>query len=84
MALASRTIASLAVTTTFSRVFWVEPEVEQRVVMLASHHHNVSASSAVTTAWSTTGNELFAPERETAVAAIASLYRNYSFVDKHK
>jgi hypothetical protein len=67
----------------FSFMFGVEPEVQKRVVVRARNENDVAAASAVTAAWAASGYELFAPERQTAITAVAGFYGNEGFVYKH-
>ena len=56
--------------------------MEQGVVMLRGDHLHVAAAAAVAAAGSAARNELLAPERKTAVAAVSSFDGNDDFVYK--
>jgi hypothetical protein len=83
MSFPSSPIAAFAVAAALRCMFRVETEVEESVMVLARDHDDVTAAAAVATAGTAPGYKLFTPERETAVAAIASFYQNCSFVDEH-
>ena len=51
--------------------------------MLAGDHDDVAAASAVAAAGAAARDELLAPERKTAVAAVAGFHVNSYFIDKH-
>ena len=58
--------------------------MQQRVVVLAGDQDDVAAAAAVAAARSAARDKLLAPERQTAVAAVAGFDRNDDFVDKHE
>ena len=81
--LATSSVRAFAVPAPFGLVFRIEPEMQQRVVVLACYHHYVSAPSAVAAARPPARNVFLTTERETAVAAIACFNLNDYFVDEH-
>ena len=70
----SRSIAAFTMPAAFSRVFRVEPEMQQRVVVLARDQDNIAPVATVATAWTAARDVLFAAKCETTVAAVASFY----------
>ena len=76
----ARLVAALAVTAALGLVFGIETEMEQRVVVLARDHHHVTAAPAVAAARTAARDKLLAPERKTAVAAVAGFDGNDDFV----
>ena len=83
LSVATGPVAAFSVTAALGLVLRVEAEVEQRVVMLAGHEYHVAAAPAVAAAGTAPGNELLAPERKTAVAAVAGFDLDFNFVDEH-
>ena len=83
VAFAPGAIAAFAVTSAFGLVLGVETEMEEGVVMLARDEDDVAAAAAVAAAGAAAGNELLAPERKNAVAAVAGLHVDSYFVDEH-
>ena len=82
-AFAALAIAAFAVTAALGFMFGIEAEMQQRVVVLAGDQDHVAAVAAVAAAGTAAGNEFLAPERKTAVAAVAGFDGDYDFVDKH-
>ena len=64
-------------------VFGIEAKMHQRVVPLAGFHDNVAALAPIAAGRAATRNKLLPPKSETAVAAVAGLYANCGFIDKH-
>ena len=77
-------IAAFAVTSALGFVFGIEAEVKQRVVVLAGDHDHVAAVAAVAAAGAAARNELLAPERKAAVAAVAGFDVDVDFIDKQR
>ncbi len=65
------------------RVFRIEAEMQQRVVMRAGDHGDVAAAPAIAAARSPARHILLAPERQTAVAAIPGLYADSYLIYEH-
>jgi hypothetical protein len=61
-------------------VLGIESKVEQGIVVRSRHHHHIAAASAIATAGSAARNELLAPERKDAVAAVSSFDGNDDFI----
>jgi hypothetical protein len=76
-------IAAFAVAPPLCGMFRVKAEVEQRIIVIARHHGHAATAAAVTAAGTAARHELFTPERQTAVAAVAGLYFDSYFIDKH-
>src|SRR5258708_28905942 len=83
-ALVSGAIAAFPVPAALRFVFGVETVAEQRVGVLARHHSDVAAAAAIAAAGTAARDILLAPERQTAVAAVARLYVDFGFVDEHR
>jgi hypothetical protein len=64
-------------------VFGIEAEVHQRIVALAGLHPHIAPVAPVSARRAAPRNEFLPPERHTAVAAVACLYPNFGFVNKH-
>ena len=65
-------------------VFGVEAELQQGVGVLAAHQDDVAAAAAIAAAGAAARDVLLPAEGEAAVAAVAGLYENSDFVDKHR
>ena len=76
-------IGAFAVASALCGVFRVEAEMHQRVVALAGFHDDVAATAAVAARRAAARDILLAPECEASVAAVASLYTNFGFIDEH-
>src|SRR5579875_3126304 len=61
----------------------VEAEVDEGVVGERGAHEDVAAVPAVSAGRAAAGDELFAPERHGAVAAVAGFDSDSGFVDEH-
>lgn len=83
LAVATGPITPFAVASSFSRVFWIESEVQQRIAVLARKEDYVATSATIASAGSSTRNELFAPERETSIPAVAGFDGDDDLVDEH-
>jgi hypothetical protein len=77
-------ITALAVASPLSLVFWVEPEMQQSVVVNAGKQHNIPAPAAIAATGSAARDELLSAKRETTVPAIAGFDANNDFVNEHK
>ena len=64
-------------------VLRVEAEMDQGIVAQRGRHKDVAAMAAVTARGTALGDELFATERHTAVAAVSGLDSNSCFINKH-
>jgi hypothetical protein len=71
------------VTATLCFVFRVEAEVHERIVAFAGFHDDVATASTIPSRRTAAGNELLATKRNTAVAAVTSLYADLCLIDKH-
>ena len=77
-------IGAEAVAAALGLPLWVEAEVDQGVVGEGAGHEDVAAVAAVAAGGASAGDELFAPEGHAAIAAVASLYSNSCFINKHR
>src|SRR5208282_4651798 len=82
-ALAPGPVGTFAVASALRLVLGVEAEVDEGVVALAGFHDDVAAAAAVAARGPAARDELLAAEGEASVAAVASLYADIGFVDKH-
>jgi hypothetical protein len=82
-AVAPRSIRAFAMTAALCFVFWIESEVNERIVFLARFHDHIAATSAVAARWTTAGNELRSQEGSDAVATSTSCYADFRFIYKH-
>ncbi len=64
-------------------VLGVEAEVDEGIVAQGRGHENVAAVAAVAAGGAATGDELLAAEGHAAIAAVAGLDSDSSFIDKH-
>jgi len=62
----------------------IEAEVDQGVVGEGAGHEDVAAVAAVAAGGASAGDELFSSEGHAAIAAVASLYSNSCFINKHR
>jgi hypothetical protein len=76
-------VTSFAVFATVGRMLGIEAKMQQRVVMCAGFEDYVAAMPAVASAGTAARHKLLAPERQTAVAAVAGFHGNDHFIDKH-
>jgi hypothetical protein len=83
-AFAAPAIAAFAVTPALGFMFGIEAEVKKRVVVLAGDQSHVAAIPSIAAAGTAARNEFLAPERETAVTAVAGFDVNYNFVYKQR
>jgi hypothetical protein len=65
-----------------SRVFRVEPEVKQRVVVLTRNQDNIASVSTVSAARTAAWHILLTPKRKTAVTAVTSFYGYCDLIDE--
>jgi len=79
-----RAIASFAMASALRGVLGIEPQVKKSVVVLARYQDNIAAGSAIPAARAAARNIFLASEGKAAIAAIASLYHDFSFVNKHE
>jgi hypothetical protein len=75
-------LAALAVAAPLAFVFGIEAEMEESIVVLAGHQYDIAAPASVTTAGAAARHVFLAPERKTAVAAIAGFDGNDYFIDE--
>jgi hypothetical protein len=78
----SRSVAAFTMPAALSRMFRIEPQVEQRVVVLARNQDNIAAVSTIAATRTATRHIFFAPKREAAVTAVASFYRDCDLIDE--
>ncbi len=83
-ALRAGAVAAFAVASALGLMFGIETELEERVVVFAGHQSDIAAAAAIAAARAAARDILLPPERQTAIAAIASLHQNSNFVDKHE
>jgi hypothetical protein len=76
-------LAALAMPPALCRMLRIKAKVQQRIVMIAGHHFDVTAFTAIAAAGAATGHKLLAPERQTAVATVAGFNGNNNFINKH-
>ncbi len=77
-------VAAFAVPAALGLVLRIEAKLQQRVLMLVGHQHNVAAAPAIAAARTAARDVLLPPEGQAAVAAVARLHQNSDFVDKHR
>ena len=77
-------IGAEAVAAALGLPLWVEAEVDQGVVGEGAGHEDVAAVATVSAGGASAGDELFSPEGHAAIAAVASLYSNSCFINKHR
>jgi len=65
-----------------SRVFRVEPEVKQRVVVLTRNQDNIASASTVSAARTAARHIFLTPKRKTAVAAVTSFHGDCDLIDE--
>ena len=83
-AIMTRAITALAMVAALCRILRVKAEMQQRIAVIGSHHHDVATPTAVAAAGATMGHVLLPAERQTAVTAVARFDCNSYFIDKHK
>src|SRR5580704_18250675 len=69
-ALAPGAVGTFAVAPALGFVFWIETEMNERVVALARLHDHVAAFAAIAARRSAARDELLPPECEAAIAAV--------------
>src|ERR1700742_5331171 len=57
--------------------------MDQSIMALAGFHNYIAASSAVAAGRPAAWHKLFPTKRQTAIAAVAGLYTNRCFINKH-
>jgi len=67
-----------------SFVLGVEAELQQCIGVLAANHDDVAAAAAIATAGSAARDELLPAEGKATVTAVAGLYENSDFINKHR
>src|SRR6202034_569080 len=77
------TVRPFAVTAAVGAKFAVVTVAQQRIVVGVRFQVDVSAIAAVAAGRAAARDVLLSAERDAAVAAIAALYRNFGFVNKH-
>jgi hypothetical protein len=69
---------------TLRLVLRIEPEMDQRIVLLAGLHNHIATASAVATRRPAARHKFFPPEGNATVAAIAGFHQNFCFINEHK
>src|SRR5262249_54874138 len=67
-AIGARPIAAFSVTAALALVFWIETQVEERVLMPVRDENDVAAPAAIAAAGTAARDVFLAPERQTAIA----------------
>jgi hypothetical protein len=75
-------VAALAVPASLRFMFGVKTELDEGVLVLGGYHEHVAAAAAIAAARSAAGNVLLAAKSQAAVAAVAGLYQDASFIDE--
>ena len=83
IAIAAGFVATFAVSAAFGLMLRVKTEVKEGVVVGAGDKDDVAATAAITAGGAAFGHEFLAAEGHTAVAAVAGLYIDSNFVNKH-
>jgi hypothetical protein len=76
-------VAALAVPASLRRVFGIEAEMQESVLVDGRLHDDIAAAAAIAAAGTATRNVFLAAERQTAIAAIARFDRDSYFIYKH-
>jgi hypothetical protein len=76
------TLAALAVAAPLAFVLGIEAEMQKSIVVLAGDQYHIAASASVAPAGAATRDIFLAPERKTAVAAVAGFDGNNDLVDE--
>src|ERR1019366_9136891 len=84
LALGAGALAAFAVAPALRLVFRVEAELEQRIGVLARHHDDVAAATAVAAARTAPRDILLPAESQATVAAVAGLHEYSYFIYKHR
>lgn len=79
---ATGAIGAFSVATAVGGVLRVHAEVEEGVVVAGSFKNDIAAATAVAARGAATGYEFLAPEGGAAVAAVATAYVDFRFVDE--
>jgi hypothetical protein len=79
----TRAVGAEAVPAALCLVLGVVAEMDQCVVAQRGGHQYVAAMAAVSAGGAPLGDELFATERHTAIAAVSGLDSNSCFINKH-
>jgi hypothetical protein len=77
-------VAAFAMASALGGVFGVEAEMEESIEVRVGLDEDVAAASAVAAAGAAAWNVLLAPERKTAVAAVAGFHADANFIDEHE
>ena len=75
-------LAAFSMPPPLGRVFGIEPEMQQRVVVIAANHDYIAAVTAIAAARAAARHKLLTPECKTTVAAVAGFYPDLYFVDE--
>jgi len=75
-------LAALAVAAPLAFVFGIEAEMQKSIVVLARDQYDIAAPASITAAGAAARHVFLAPERKTAVAAIAGFDGNDYFIDE--
>jgi hypothetical protein len=76
-------VGTFAVTASLGGVFGIEAIAKQRVFVNGGSHDDVAAAAAIAAGGPAAGDVFLAAESEAAVAAVAGLHQDSSFVNKH-
>ena len=78
------TVAAFSMPASLGFMFGVEAEVEKRILMGTGDQVDAAPASTISTARPAAWNELLPAKGQTAVTAVAGLYVDSYFVDKHE
>src|SRR5262249_25851747 len=76
-------VGAFAVTSAVGAKFTIVAIAQQRVVVRIRLNKNAAAVSAIAAGRPASGHVLLAAEGDAAVPAIAGLYEDFGFIDKH-
>jgi hypothetical protein len=83
MAVASGSIAPLALPAALRFVLRVVPEMKQGVVMFAGNQDDIAAPASIAAARPASRNVLLAAERKASITAVAGLHLDDNFINEH-
>jgi hypothetical protein len=78
----SGSVTAFTMPAPLSRVFRVEPEVKERVVVLTRNQDNIASVSTVAAARTAARHILLTAKRKAAVAAVTSFYGDCDLIDE--
>jgi hypothetical protein len=84
LAVAASLVAALAVLSAVRPKEMIEAEFEKRVFLWIGNQEDAAAVAAIAAARPAPGHKLLAPERDTAMTAVAGLHRDFGFVNEHE